>query len=496
MSSNNWWKNLWIHGSADPVAALSNPPPPCDDVMVGPGGRDDAYVLTARLRVRAYVHTVAIRGVPTALRTFVSEGFASRGGSEVRVSMPAAWDDAAQGAALALLRAVDESADEHGVPALGGFTAFRSPALGGGRTLGVLWARGGELPGVRGSVAMLAAVLLHDEEFDLVQEGHAARVLGRLAMRARHFPFPYWWELRDAPVLTREAMRASVLENVGPRMGAGDARATRIGERAYELSLPDEAAETFCALWRELPTQDAFVLHTHLSPAAEAQYVWPADASGGNAVGSATAQRYGFAFAMLVGAGDDDRVRHIEDGLAVVLTPATFARVREALEHGRRIVVPLADGATFTVKVRPASLEDPFTGAALLAAGGWETHEPDTAAPSLGRATLDRVVLMLSDADTRARVDADTLASITRAVHDTVESLAARHPVRAPVSLAVQLTLVPFRAPKVDVAWRGASAPALLDPLRAALMAMPAADVRDEVPLRLDLSLRAFPTGN
>jgi|GEM_PF-5588477 len=66
---------------------------------------------------------------------------------------------------------------------------------------------GTAVAGIPGSEAMLVAALLNGEEYELALRGLATRLLGRLAERARHFPYPPCWAVRDAAVLGRAIQR-------------------------------------------------------------------------------------------------------------------------------------------------------------------------------------------------------------------------------------------------------------------------------------------------
>jgi hypothetical protein len=428
------------------------------------------------LTLHEYRHVLDTVKGPLPVRTFLTEGLAARGGTEVRATVPEGWTEGAS-AALRTLELQERFVAEGRPAALGGFTGFRVPGLAGGATVGLTYARGQRVDGIAGSEDALMAVLLHPDELALVQQGLAARVLGALGALTRYFPCPPWWELRSQPVLTPAQQSQSLLERVAPRVAAGDVRITQLEDGSLRLSLPESAVPTLAQLWAQAPQTRTLVLLAQLAPDADGQMVWVPGSTTPNAIAAGAGQprRMGYAFLALVGHDEPD-LRMIEDGVALLLPPEPFDALQAALSSGRSETVR-AGSLTLRLEVRPA---------------GREIFHPERPRPETELATL-QVVLLIPAAELEGRVEVDALAAFVRQLDDTLQQLAASHPVAAEASVAVEVTLSPDAPPRLQVSSRPPEL-ALLAPLRQSLPGLPPVPVRGEVPFRLEAKIRPPPS--
>jgi hypothetical protein len=254
MGLKSWWNMLWgrheAKGGGDDGDVL-DPDAPARGVA--------AHDLGDGLTVHQYLHAIHGETGPIAVRTLLTEGLAAMKAREVRVTLPAEWDETTVGAAGKLLSTLWRLTAEGRPAKLGGWTGFETSELASGKRVGVTYARGTPIRGIPGAEAALAAVLLHREELELVQQGLATRVLGRLASRARYFPYPPCWEVRTAPVLRASEQAGSLLERM-PRVSVGDLRVTVEESPAggepdttVFLSLPEDAREVFAEIWSSGP---------------------------------------------------------------------------------------------------------------------------------------------------------------------------------------------------------------------------------------------------
>jgi len=458
-----------------------------------------------QLTIHEYRHAAVTADGVIAARTFVTEGIAAVGAQEIRVTAPADWDERAIGVITTLLAKLARFAAEGEPAVLGGFTGFHNQGLPGVDHVGVLYARGTEVAGIPGAETALVAVLLHPDELALVQRGLATRVLACLSLRARVFPYPACWEVRQAPVLSPADHAESTLARIAPQATLGDVRVTVVTdgptpaastEAVAIVSLPARAARRLAAEW--LPSAPRMlVLLAQPAPDLDGLKVWvPGSDEPTAAVATSEVHRMGCAFVALAGVdGQAPALKHLEDGVTVLLDPARFDQVRAALTAGDDLSLELDGGAALRIEFRPDDvLDDPFTGATLRAAGGWERRRPGSPAPPPeGRARLDQVVLLVPDEVLRARVAVDELAAFVRAIVPIVDRVADDHPPVETLSIKLGLSLAPGRGPEVEVASRGRAPAALFEELLEALQALAPPPVHGEVPFHVDLIVEPEP---
>jgi hypothetical protein len=489
MKLGELWSSLWSRPAASaPEVARVGQERGAD--RPEEGRKLGTVELSGGVRASEYEHAIETREGRHRMRTIVTEGLSAMGATEVSATVPLEWGDDSVRAVLNLLQQLEQLTKEKRLATLGGWTGFRSSGLGGGRPLGVIYARGTSIPGVSVGASTLAAVLLHEEELRLVQRGLATRVLGRLADRSRYFPYPPWWEIRDTPVLSEREQQQSLLERISPHVHLHDVRVSRVNETTLLVSLSSSAAEGFRKLWTEHPDLKMFALHAHLSPDADGQMIWlpGAQEPHATAVGDTPPRRIGYAFAVFVGSGDKDLYRGIEDGAGVTLSEQTFARLRDVFTAGSEFTLPLDDQMTLQVAVRPVSILDPFTGQAIRAAGDWERYEPFQPAVDAGRVSHVGIVLLTPEHLLAERVDVQVLSEFIRSVEASMERLASEHPVATITRVALQFTLCPGAQPQVKIAYQGEE-PQMLSALSEAVCGMAPVQVRGEVAFRIDASL-------
>jgi len=529
MGFASWWNKLRGGGAiqtSDGAGIVDGDEPDGDELEPepsGPGLADGSMSLDPEeparrvatrkvggLRIHEYRHALRAAGGSRAVRTFLTEGLAAHGAREVRATVPADWNEAASSVAPQVLASLQTLAADGRPAVLGGWTGFETSSLGGGKLVGVTYARGTPIRGVPGAEAALVTVLLHAEELELVQRGLMTRVLGRLASRARIFPYPPCWEVRAEPVLRATEQTASLLEQV-PRATVGDLRVTELlgaipGEAPSTLvvSLPGDAAATLDTIWSDA-SLPALALLAKLAPDADGQATWePGSAERtGNGIGTAAPRRLGYGFVMFVGTDEAaPDLRYIEDGVGLLLPRAALERLRAALRAGEDLSLPAGGQSRLAIEFRRDAVDDPFTGGQLRATGGWERFRPDAQRPRPGPVQIEQIVLLVAEEELRDRVEAGALAAFIGSVEQALQRLAGAHPVDAPVELAIRFTLSPERAPEVQLALRGTAAAAeaeaapLLGPLAAALEALAPAPVRGEVAFRIDAAVEPEPATN
>jgi hypothetical protein len=454
-----------------------------------PAKEEGVVEVTAGLRIREYRHALLTPAGPRRFRTFLTEGLRSVGATEVRVTVPATWDDAAVAAATHTLTIQERFARDRTPATLGGFTEFSANGIADGRRVGVTYGRGMPALGIPGSSSALTAVLLNEDELAVARRGLAMRILGHLAHRTRHFPYPPWWEVRDGPVLAPRDQASSVLKASPPRVPIPDVRVTWRERRAIDISLPATAGDQFNELWAHHPGVAAFLLTAHLAPSADGQIVWipGAKTPSATAIGDREPRRVGLAFAMIVGTtGPTNEFRLIEDGAGLVLTNDAFARLRDALRAGDEFELPMS---SHTSKLR-LTFRPPSTGLGAeedsRPDAEWECFEPAVARLPTGRVAIDRVDLLTPSGILYERVGLQTMANLIESVIATVEGAASTHPVTEPLVLGIEVTLASGTPTRVAVQYRGAPSAILGAVQKAVEVTAAPASLFGEISFRLE----------
>lgn len=483
MGVTDWWKRLWSKPDERAPAIERETSVPEAMNPEAPAQKAQLIEFSAELSVQEYRHAINTADGALQLRTFVSRGLSNLGAAELRFTLPADWGNEIVSWAISFLGELLRLTKEGRPAELGGFTGLRSSIFGSG-LIGFIYARATPLLGI--DEGQLALVLLNEEELNLVMEGNATRILGRLAERARFFPYPPWWELRAEPVLSRHAQQESILLKIPVRVGPRDSRVTRIDDKRIVVSLGPQAPQMFRRMWEQGAIVDVFALVAMLAPDADAQMVWipGADAPCATSAGDRPPRKFGHSFAAFLRQSEEsDRYRMIEDGLGIFLENGSFERLRDALCAGTPLIVHLADGATLEVQFRPKE--------------GWEIYEPDGGKrPQTGRLETTMITLLLADSLLASRVEVEVLAGVMQQIEHLIENLAAKYTVRSTVDVSLAITLRPNNPCEAEISWRHGDASALHQPLYEALIAMPPVDVRDDVPFQIDAKIHPYPRGN
>lgn len=474
MGIRSWWNMLRGRppAQADEDAAIDTD---------APARRVATRQVRDGLAIHEYHHAAfSVRG-PFPVRTFMTEGLAALEAREVRATVPAGWDDPAIAVVGKLFSTLHQLAADGRPAMLAGWSGFQASGLSGGALIGVTYARGTPVLGIPGADAALVAVLLHPEELELVQQGLMTRVLGRLATKARHFPYPPCWEVRTTPVFRMKEQAESLLARM-PLAGCGDLRVTV--EESNEgapaatvcLSLAADDVGTLAEIWSDA-TPSVVALAALLSPDADGQATWVPGQTERTANTCVTApRRLGYAFLTVAFIDDSPAMlRYIEDGVGLILPEAARARLREALASGEALELPIDGESRLVLELRSE---------------GRETYQPAAPRSQTGPVKIDRIVLLLPDDELRARVEVATLTGLITSVEQILERVAGLHPMDAPTELAIGLTLAPEQQPRVQLAYRGVRQDALLITLAKELEALAPVPVRGEVPFRIEATIQ------
>ncbi|MEV0560001.1 hypothetical protein [Dactylosporangium sp. NPDC050588] len=304
---------------------------------------------------------------------YTTEGLERHGQREmvfavVRTGAPA------PGYPLSMARTVHRLAAEGRLVEAGDVSVFNQPGIDiDGRVTGFVYAAAPEdIPStVTFERPPLVALPLLAGETAVVQRFGHARVLSLLGAQERYYPHPWWFRPGRAPVVDDAEFRAATMLSKAPAYNLPFLRVVHIGDR-LELTITagdptsyiggaDEELEAFEEALREADDVCAFLPGLADAPQT---YVWTPGQRGPAAIvapGGERSTRIGCNFLLLVRGTAAPTARQVEDGFAVLLTGAMYARLRQAVEAGRSIEIGLPAGAVSTLALRLAPRPGPAT---------------------------------------------------------------------------------------------------------------------------------------
>jgi hypothetical protein len=364
----SWWRRVFGRGARPAPPALAVPIPAYREPIPG------------QLAVRIYAHELRAGGKPVPCWSYVTDGLRALDHPEIVFTLRRRpGEEAFPEGPLPFLASLARHAEEGGRLDPGSSSAL-DPAgrfLGIDGPVGMAYAPAETLPGVNYPDRPLAALLLLGDEVEARNSVGTTRLLALLGMAERCYPYPPWAD-RDRPtVLTRDDVAASLLsqtptaflggaavrlpldrEEFAPGLTAppGGSGVVTTGPVRGRLVLRVAAARQ--AELRQLidraPAEAAFALLLAPDPRANVRLVWRPGQDGVRTIFPHTdAGRADLTGGFLLLAPYPDAVeggRIVEDGFALQLQPATWARLREALRDGRPFTLPAAGaGLDFTL---------------------------------------------------------------------------------------------------------------------------------------------------
>ncbi|MES1178334.1 MAG: hypothetical protein ABUL62_28695 [Myxococcales bacterium] len=227
----------------------------------------------------------------------------------------------------------------------GGYTQFGERGLFGRAHGGLLYSEARPISGVKLPERALAAVLVDESEVRTARDFGTYRVLTRIGVQQRVFPFPLWGELdRPSAVTARES--DSQLAKL-PRLRARGAFFVMTG-KTLRVTVPSDR-ENLMGLMKglmALPTGAPFSLLLCPAPSANAVLVWAPGQDGMSGIspdGSDGSQLSGSCL-LVVPAGASDQIQQVEDGYSLRFSAESWANLSSALIAQRPLSLAMHDG--------------------------------------------------------------------------------------------------------------------------------------------------------
>jgi len=227
----------------------------------------------------------------------------------------------------------------------GGFTQFGERGLFEQAHCGLLYADARALPGLELPQRALSAIFVQAPEIRAARDSGTYRVLTRIGVQLRIFPFPSWGALDRPSAITpreSESLLAKVL-----RMHLPTAHFV-LADQCLRLTIPRETKNLASSV-NSLARDTAFALLTQPAPSANAILTWrpgQQEMTGISPDGS-DGSRLSGSFVLFVPSAEGDRARPFEDGYSLLLSAASWLRLIAALAEQRPLSLELADGMHF-----------------------------------------------------------------------------------------------------------------------------------------------------
>jgi hypothetical protein len=253
---------------------------------------------------------------------------------------------------------------------VGGFTCFRSAVgfLGIAGLVGLAYTTTETLPGVQlpPPDQALLAILLTPEEATVVPTIGTYRVLSLLGQTQRYYPCPPWSDRRRPSVLSATDLQGSLLggmstlyvrggsartflQSMAPAAQPGEDRLGTLSGRGILLRLPADQLPRLQEAFSKAPDEGAVALLLDPDPEANVRLVWRPEQKGVQTITPAASDGScltGGFLALVFGPSIQDSGRIVEDGFGVMLSTASWGRVREALLSGKPVRVPAVEPET------------------------------------------------------------------------------------------------------------------------------------------------------
>jgi hypothetical protein len=235
----------------------------------------------------------------------------------------------------------------------GGYTKFGERGLFGRSHSGLLYADARALPDIPLPERALAAIFVPAPEIRAALDYGTYRVLTRIGLQLRVFPYPIWADLERASVVTARESE-SLLGRV-PRLPALNVFFVVTDER-LRISVPRDSLNLLRGIG-SLPSNTAFVLLIRPAPSANSILTWSPgqqEMSGISQDGSDGSRLSGTCL-MVVPAAQRDQIRLFEDGYSLHFSSESWGLLSATLLAQQPLSLRMADDMRLELEWLPAS---------------------------------------------------------------------------------------------------------------------------------------------
>ena len=296
-----------------------------------------AEIVPGRLVVRVHLHELPTVNGREACWTFVSEGLWALGQKEILLTLkrePGEKPEDFPREVFFFYELVYELAAHGKLVDAGGCTDFGEQGLLGRRAAGYMDPY--PFSDFASLSPSLSAILLTEGEFAACQTIGLSRIRALLGKAYSHFPCPPWSDRRRPSVLTKDALKTSLLARATTLNASGAVATCEKG--LLTLRVPQDARARLATELEAAGDDGAFAIISEIDPSADGCLVWTPGETRPGAISRPDVRPSRvtgcFLAATLVAGAAVDRTQFFEDGFLLSLTTASFRALREALKRG------------------------------------------------------------------------------------------------------------------------------------------------------------------
>ena len=287
-------------------------------------------IIPGRLRATIHRHKLGDRGL--SCWTFISDGLRVHGQKELVFTVSQAegeTDVSFPEDPLHFMVQVESFAAQRRIIDAGGLTEFGERGLLGFG--GLAYARPQAFDGIASDWQRLQVVPITREELAVAKEQGLTRVLAKLGQTYRYYPYAPWCERGRPSAITKETVKESLLERA-PIFGPPGVLASMDGDR-LRLRVVEAARLRIAEALATAPSNAPLVLLCEADPEASKCLVYDRTVNGPCAIenGRKPGGRLTGCFVAFVPEQPEDASVLLEDGFAVTLSGASWAKVKAAL---------------------------------------------------------------------------------------------------------------------------------------------------------------------
>lgn len=440
-------------------------------------------IIPGKLHVSIFSHIIDSPKGPVSCWTYMSEGLLTNGQKELSFTIKrdaAEPEDAFPEGILPLYKTIYDLSLRNQIVDEGGYTKLgdTGPGILRDDFRGILYTPAQKLHGVTANGPYLTGIIVTRGEIDVAMQFGIVRVMALLGREFGFFPTAPWLDRRRAE-LTRLQLWENTLLAKMPRIRLTHAsvrqelkpHATPLGRGAtVVLRLRPNAKETLKEAFAKLGTDTPMAFLVDSDVEADSCMVWKAGQQEPAAIAApgSTGTRLGGNFIVFAPGAAEDAVKGNEDGFSVLLTEATWEKVRAAIQGGRSISVPsVGDGMNFAISWRSEVYENPIDGLSYQAPDGWQTYFGASAGPDHKHAggsdqsnpvKLAQFVFLQPEQEFSRRVKIEELGNYILSIHKLFSSEFRQDTNNSGLDILLQIEIRPPHEAQPKLAVRPAAA--------------------------------------